>query len=137
MRDPFVHAKEDGGNIREWLAGRRGARTVQVTVPDPIPVPQPADAVQAPQGVEVAADPELVPEPVEPVEPKPVPEPVEPVADPEPEPKPKNEAKKAEMCGHCNGPMPTFRSAGARYCSPACKGAARRRLDRLQPYYPD
>jgi hypothetical protein len=109
--------EEDPTGIREWLQWKRGdARTV----PDPIIVPQPADVpVEPPETI-------LPAEPVE-AEPEPLPGPVKKVVD---------EPKKAESCYHCNGPMPTFRSAGARYCSPACKGAARRRLDRLQPYYP-
>jgi hypothetical protein len=43
----------------------------------------------------------------------------------------------AKSCGHCDKPMPAMRSAGAKFCSDACKRAERRRLERLQPYYPD
>jgi hypothetical protein len=126
MRDPFAHIREDLGNIAEWLEWKRGARTMQVTAPAPMTIPPPADA-----------PPERV-----------LPEPT-PAADPAPEPAPvtvpasagvvcnKDEPKKVESCAHCDGPMPGIRSAAARYCSEVCKRAARRRLDRLQPCFPD
>lgn len=61
-RDPFVHAKEDLGNIREWIAGRGGARTVPpATIPVP---PEPNDAVEAPQTIVAAPIPK--PDPVKP-----------------------------------------------------------------------
>jgi hypothetical protein len=117
-RDPYVHAKEDLGNIGEWLAGRSGARTGGGMAPRANPVPQPADdAVEALETVLPVA---------------PVTEPVE-----APKPKKAPEAKKAESCSHCDKPLPSLRSAGARFCSRACSRAARKRMNRLQPYFPN
>jgi hypothetical protein len=129
MSGPFTQrADDDPTGIREWLEWKRG-RGGEAVGAKPLPpatwVPQPVyDAQEPPQRVLSAEEEWANLSPV--AEPIPV---VKKVVEPEP--------KKAESCYHCDGPMPGMRSAGARYCSEVCKRAARRRLDRLQPYYPD
>jgi hypothetical protein len=112
-RDPYVHAKEDLGNIREWLAGRGRARTVPFSPPAPITVPPPADA--RPEPAEEWTAPELQTRtPVqdcntEPVE---VPKPAEP--------------ERNDACQHCGKPLPTLRSRDKQYCDRYCSKAARK-----------
>jgi hypothetical protein len=106
-RDPYVHAKEDLGNIREWIAGRGagtvGARTAPITVP-----PEQVDAV-APR-----------------LEISPQDQSRHFVLEADNSPVKKAEPRKADNCGHCGKPLATLRSAASRYCDRYCAKAARK-----------
>jgi hypothetical protein len=111
-RDPYVHAKEDLGNIGEWLAGRAGAVGVRTTLRGSSVPPEQVDAVEAPQRLEISPQ---DPRPEKLLE-----------ADNSPDPVKKAEPRKADNCGHCGKPLATLRSAASRYCDRYCAKAARK-----------
>jgi hypothetical protein len=115
-RDPYVHAKEDNTGIREWIAGRGGARTMQGAVPRATSIPPERNDAVAPR-LEISPQDQSRHFVLE--------------ADNSPAPKP--EPVKPTHCGHCGKPLPTLRSAGAEYCNRYCAKAARKARATLLP----
>jgi hypothetical protein len=101
-RDPYAHAKEDLGNIREWLAGRGAGRGLGGSVPAATSVaPEQVDDAVAPlPRLEIAAEPVEVPKPAEP--------------------------ERNDACQHCGKQLPTLRSRDRQYCDRYCSKAARK-----------